>query len=186
MKRRPACAWRALALGYDMCFKNATPVERGKVRDEIVRYIQKMVWTPGYQVFDRRPYLGNHSAMFGAALGLASIVCRGKRILPASDGLAMTDRIVDNLLLYQFDPNGAYNEGTFYAAWTPQAARVLLRCASSLRRARVHGQHAVPRHRGNGSATSSRPRAAAVRSISNDSSLLRHRSRSIPLFSTGR
>jgi FlgD Ig-like domain/Heparinase II/III-like protein len=110
---------RALALGYDMCFKNATTVERGKVRDEIVRYIQKMVWTPGYQVFDRQPYLGNHSAMFGAALGLASIVLQGEAdSYLLSDGLAMTDRIVDNLLLYQFDPNGAYNEGAFYAAWT--------------------------------------------------------------------
>lgn len=110
---------RALAIGYDMCFKNATPAERGKVRDEMVRYIQKMVWTPGYQVFEKQPYLGNHSAMFGAALGLASIALQGEaESYLLSDAMAMTDRIVDNLLRYQFDPNGAYNEGALYAAWT--------------------------------------------------------------------
>ena len=110
---------RALAIGYDMCFKNATTAERGKVRDEMVRYIQKMEWTPGYQVFERQPYLGNHSAMFGAALGLASIALQGETdSYLLADGLAMTDRIVDNLLHFQFDPNGAYNEGAFYAAWT--------------------------------------------------------------------
>jgi len=110
---------RALAIGYDMCFKNATQAERARVRDEMVRYIQKMVWTVGYQIFEEQPYLGNHSAMFGAGLGLASIALQGEaESYLLSDGIAMTDRIVDNLLQYQFDPNGAYNEGALYAAWT--------------------------------------------------------------------
>jgi len=110
---------RALAIGYDMCFKYATEAERGRVRDEMVRYMQKMEWTPGYRFFEQQPYLGNHSAMFGAALGLASIALQGEaESYLLSDGLAMTDRIVGNLLRYQFDPDGAYNEGAFYAAWT--------------------------------------------------------------------
>lgn len=110
---------RALAIGYDMCFQSATPADRGRVRDEIVRYIQKMVWTPAYERFEAQPYLGNHSAMFGAALGLASIALQGEtESYLVTDGIAMTDRIVENLLRYEFDPNGAYNEGAFYAAWT--------------------------------------------------------------------
>lgn len=110
---------RALCFGYDMCFKNATEAERGRIRDEIVRYIQKLIWIQGYQVFDRQPYLSNHSAMFGAALGLASIVLQGETDdYLLSDGLAAADRIADNLLRYEFDPNGAYNEGVFYGAWT--------------------------------------------------------------------
>ncbi|HET6350315.1 MAG TPA: hypothetical protein VFH88_14645, partial [Candidatus Krumholzibacteria bacterium] len=110
---------RALAIGYDMCFGDASEAERGHVRDEIVRYIQKMVWTQGYQAFQYQPYLGNHSAMFGAALGLAAIALQGEADAPLLDNaLAMVDRIVDNLLTYQFDPGGSYNEGAFYAAWT--------------------------------------------------------------------
>ena len=110
---------RALALGYDLFFTNATPVERAVVRDEIVLYVQKMAWTPGYRNFEYQPYLGNHSAMFGAPLGLAAIALQGEGPdYLLEDAMEMTDRIVDNLLRYEFDPDGAYNEGVFYAAWT--------------------------------------------------------------------
>ena len=110
---------RSLALGYDLCFQNATPAERAHIRDEMVLYMQRMEWTPGYQIFEHQPYLGNHSAMFGAALGLAAIALQGEtQSNIVNDGMAMTDRIVDNLLRFQFDPNGAYNEGVLYAAWT--------------------------------------------------------------------
>jgi hypothetical protein len=111
---------RALALGYDLFFAAATPTERAMVRDEIMLYIQKMVWSPGYQLFEQPPYLGNHSAMFGAALGLAAISVDGQtsQAYLVGDALAMTNRIVDNLLELLFDPEGAYNEGAFYGAWT--------------------------------------------------------------------
>ncbi len=110
---------RALALGYDLFFADATEAERAHIRDEMVRYIDKMVTTMPYKVFEHRPYLGNHSAMFGAALGLAAIGLQGEtdpgRL---SDAMAMADRIVANLLAYQFDPGGSYNEGGLYAVWT--------------------------------------------------------------------
>ncbi len=110
---------RALALGYDMFFGDATPADRAAVRDEIVRYVQKMLWNTQYQVFEYRPYLGNHSAVFGAALGLAAIALQGEADgTLLSDAMAMADRIADNLLSYQFDPDGAYGEGDLYAAWT--------------------------------------------------------------------
>jgi len=110
---------RSLALGYDAFFANATEAERGAIRDEIVLYIQKMVWNDGYRVFEMRPYLANHSAMVASALGLAAIALQGEAD-PAllASALAMCDRIVNNLIEYQFDPDGAYNEGALYGLWT--------------------------------------------------------------------
>jgi hypothetical protein len=110
---------RALALGYDMFFEDATEAERDYIRDEIVLYVQKMIWNTGYKQFEYQPYLGNHSAMFGASLGLAAIALQGETESYVVNGaMAMADRIATNLLLYQFDPDGAYNEGGLYALWT--------------------------------------------------------------------
>ncbi len=110
---------RSLALGYDLFFADATEGERAVVRDEIVRYIERMIWTTPYQLFEYRPYLGNHSAMFGAALGLAGIgLYHEADPARVSGAIAMADRIVANLLQHQFDPAGAYNEGGLYALWT--------------------------------------------------------------------
>ena len=110
---------RSLALGYDMFFADASEAERGLVRDEIVRYIQKMIWFPAYEVFEQQPYLANHSAMFGAALGLAAIALQGEtEAYLVTDAMAMADRIAQNLLLWQFDEGGAYGEGNLYALWT--------------------------------------------------------------------
>ncbi len=110
---------RALALGYDMFFKNATEAERVLVRGEMVRYIQKMIWNQGYKVFEVQPYLGNHSAMFGAALGLAAIALEGEvEAYLVTDAMKMADRVAQNLLLWQFDAGGSYGEGALYALWT--------------------------------------------------------------------
>ncbi|HXV14451.1 MAG TPA: heparinase II/III family protein [Candidatus Krumholzibacteria bacterium] len=110
---------RSLALGYDLFFADATEAERALVRDEMVRYIEPMIGTTAYESFEYRPYLGNHSAMFGAALGLAAISLQGEaEAEQLAAALAMADRIAENLLTYQFDPGGAYNEGVLYALWT--------------------------------------------------------------------
>lgn len=110
---------RSLALGYDLFFKDATEAERAYIRDEIVLYVQKMVWNNAYRVFEHRPYLGNHSAMFGAALGLAAVCLEGEaEAALLSDAMAMSDRIVAQLLAHTFDAGGAYNEGGLYALWT--------------------------------------------------------------------
>lgn len=110
---------RALALGYDLFFADATEAERASIRDEIVRYLNTIISSWGYRAFEYRPYLGNHSAMFGAALGLAGICLQDeaeKSVL--TEAIATADRIVTNLLAYQFDPGGSYNEGSLYALWT--------------------------------------------------------------------
>lgn len=110
---------RALALGYDLFFENATDFERGYIRDEIMLYVNLMTTSWAYRAFEYRPYLGNHSAMFGAALGLAAICLDGEADATAlSNAIAMADRITASLFQYQFDPGGAYNEGGLYALWT--------------------------------------------------------------------
>jgi hypothetical protein len=110
---------RSLVLGYDCFFADATEAERDLIRDEIVTYVQKMIWTNNYKAFEYRPYLGNHSAMFSASLGMAAI-CLQDEADPVilTDALAMADRVAENLLAYQFDPGGTYNEGGLYALWT--------------------------------------------------------------------
>ncbi|HEX5133626.1 MAG TPA: hypothetical protein VFX92_14220, partial [Candidatus Krumholzibacteria bacterium] len=109
---------RTLALGYDMFFADASEAERTFVRDEMVRYVQKMIWNPAYKVFEMQPYLANHSAMFAAALGLAAICLQGEaEAYISADALAMADRIVERLLQWQFDA-GSYREGDLYALWT--------------------------------------------------------------------
>ncbi len=110
---------RALALGYDAFFLSAPDSERAVIRNEMVRYIDRMTGSLAYELFEYPPYLANHSAMFGAALGLAAIALAGEtdpaRVQAA---LAMADRIADSMLLQLFDEFGAYGEGGFYALWS--------------------------------------------------------------------
>lgn len=110
---------RALALGYDLFFAGASEAERADIRDEIVHYLETMTTTTPYRLFEYRPYLGNHSAMFGAALGLAAIALHEEADATLlTNAMEMADRIVTNLLAFQFDPGGSYNEGGLYAVWT--------------------------------------------------------------------
>lgn len=110
---------RSLAMGYDFFFADATESERAFIRDEMVLYMQLMTSSSTYEGFEYRPYLANHSAMFGAALGLAAICLQDEADATLlSDAMAMADRIVANLVAHTFDPGGAYNEGGLYALWT--------------------------------------------------------------------
>jgi hypothetical protein len=108
----------ALTLGYDMFFRTAADSLRQRVVSEIESYLQTMT-APPFTVWERRPYLANHSAMVAAALGLAA-VCFADEANPTlvSDAMEAADAIVDSLLLYQFDPAGSYKEGSLYLGWT--------------------------------------------------------------------
>jgi hypothetical protein len=110
---------RTLVLGYDMFFRGAPYEERARVFDEIIEYVEFIVDNPAYEVFTYQPYLGNHSAMFAGALGLAAICLHGEADAGLlASALELTDRVCDRLLLYQFDPDGTYKEGAFYGLWT--------------------------------------------------------------------
>lgn len=110
---------RALAVGYDLFFADAPDSLRCIVRTEMEAYMTLMTSSLAYAVFEYPPYLANHSAMFGAALGLAAI-CLWDETDPAlaANALAMCDRIVDALASRMIDAKGAYHEGAFYATWT--------------------------------------------------------------------
>lgn len=110
---------RGLTLGYDMFFEDAPESVRTYVRDEIVGYMEFMTTMLAYELWEYRPYLANHSAMFGGPLGLAAICLQDEAdSLLSAEAMAMADRIVNNLVAYQIDPDGAYKEGGLYGAWT--------------------------------------------------------------------
>lgn len=114
-------SWRlqALALGYDNFFKDASESLRGSIRDEMVSYLQTMVYSFPYSVFKYRPYLANHSAMMVGAMGLAAICLDGEADATLlGDAIDFADEIVDSLLTFQFDPYGSYKEGASYAGFT--------------------------------------------------------------------
>ncbi|MDH3198480.1 MAG: heparinase II/III family protein [Candidatus Krumholzibacteria bacterium] len=110
---------RALALGYDLFFGEAPDSLRARVRLEMESYLLLMARHVAYEVFEYRPYIGNHGAMFAAAMGLAAICLDGESD-PAllADAIARADRICQNLFLWQIDADGAYKEGALYGAWT--------------------------------------------------------------------
>lgn len=110
---------RALALGYDLFFKNASEPERVLVRDEIVSYITFILNHLAYQVFNFRPYLSNRSAMMGAAVGLGALCLADEADSSiVADALDFSERIIGEWLAFQVDDDGAYNEGVLYAAWS--------------------------------------------------------------------
>ena len=110
---------QTLAFGYDMFFDACDDSLRTAVRDEMISYLQTMVYSNGYELFTYRPYLANHSAMVAAAVGIAGIVLEDEAdpVLLA-DAIDFADAIVESLLTHQFDPGGSYKEGVNYAGWT--------------------------------------------------------------------
>lgn len=110
---------RALSLGYDMFFDDATEPDRELVRSEIESYIDTMMTVFNYERWLYRPYVSNLSAMIGSSLGLAAISLADE-IDPGlvSAALARADQFVDAWLEHQLDPDGAYSEGAMYAGWS--------------------------------------------------------------------
>lgn len=110
---------RSLVLGYDLFFHDAPESLRTLVLDEIVDYVDLMSRTLNYYIFSLRPYLGNHSAMVAGALGMAAVSLQDQiEAALQADALEFADRICQELIQHQFDPDGAYKEGAFYALWT--------------------------------------------------------------------
>ncbi|MFQ5511918.1 MAG: FlgD immunoglobulin-like domain containing protein [Candidatus Krumholzibacteriia bacterium] len=110
---------RALAMGYDMFFGNATEAERAQIRDEIRSYLDYMLNDINFDIWRHRPYLGNKSAMVAAALGLAAIVLDGETDAAiVTAGLQSADERFNIWLDHQVDKDGACMEGTLYGAWS--------------------------------------------------------------------
>ncbi|MFH1754701.1 MAG: hypothetical protein ABIA59_03260, partial [Candidatus Latescibacterota bacterium] len=110
---------RALALGYDMFFQNSPDSQRELVRNEIITYIDTMSTSGNYSILEYRPYLSNKAAMAAAALGLAAICLSDETdAARVASALAFADNLIDLWLFFLVDPEGAYNEGVLYGAWS--------------------------------------------------------------------
>ncbi len=112
---------RALALGYDLFFQNANAADRDRVLNEILSYMNYMIANTNYEIFQLRPYLGNKSAMFAAAIGLAAICLDGETTPSLTQSAIQTsDSIIELWLAYMVDERGTYNEGILYGSWSLQ------------------------------------------------------------------
>lgn len=110
---------RALSIGYDFCFGNATPEERAEVRAEAASYASYITTDLNYDIWLHRPYVSNKTAMVCAALGLASIAFAGEidGALTAA-AFVRTDELFDAWRDAHLADDGCYREGTLYGAWS--------------------------------------------------------------------
>lgn len=110
---------RAMSIGFDHFFVNATPAERGEIRAEATSYIAYMTTNINYDIWRRRPYVSNKTAMVAAALGLAGISFRDE--IPASSTDAALAAAEYFFLAWRdahLANDGCYREGTLYSGWS--------------------------------------------------------------------
>ncbi len=110
---------RSLAIGYDAYFGIATTTERAEIRDEAESYIAYLTTSMNYDIWLRRPYVSNKSAMLAAALGLAAIAFAGE-IEPGltASAFARSDALYTAWRDAHVAGDACYREGTLYALWS--------------------------------------------------------------------
>ncbi len=110
---------RQMAIGYDLYFAGATPLERAEVRAEVASYISYIVSSMAYDIWLHRPYASNKSAMIAAALGLAAISFRDE-IAPTltAAAFARCTALYDVWRSTYIADDGCYREGALYGAWS--------------------------------------------------------------------
>jgi hypothetical protein len=110
---------RALSIGFDHFFVNATPAERQEIRDEATSYMSYMTTNLNFDIWRHSPYVSNKTAMVSAALGLASICFQDE--VPASvteSARAAADDFYHAWRDAHLSNDGCYREGTLYAGWS--------------------------------------------------------------------
>jgi hypothetical protein len=110
---------RALAIGFDHFFVNATPAERQEIRDEAQNYMYYMAINLNYDIWRHRPYVSNKTAMVSAALGLAGVCFQDEVSAPFPDqALAAADDFYHAWRDTHLANDGCYREGTLYVGWS--------------------------------------------------------------------
>jgi len=110
---------RSLALGYDLFFGPATPAERAEVRAEMEAYLAYMTTNLNYDIWTRRPYVSNKSAMVAAAMGLAGISLGDETTeLIRNQALTRAEITYNAWRDAHLVGDGSYSEGTLYAGWS--------------------------------------------------------------------
>ena len=110
---------RALSIGFDHFFVNATPEERDEIRAEAQSYIDYMTTNINYDIWRHRPYTSNKTAMVSAALGLAAISFKDE--LPSADTDAALATAASTTVIWRnthLADDGCYREGSLYATWS--------------------------------------------------------------------
>ena len=110
---------RALALGFDHFFVNASPSERDEIRAEVGNYVSYMTTNLNYDIWRHRPYVSNKTAMVSASLGLAGI-CFQDELDPALTAAALNkaDEFFQAWRDTHLASDGCYREGSLYAMWS--------------------------------------------------------------------
>jgi hypothetical protein len=110
---------RALSIGFDHFFVNATPAERQEIRDEAQSYISYITTNVNYDIWRHRPYVSNKTAMVAAAVGLAGVAFQDE--LPSESTDAALTAAEDFFFAWReahLANDGCYREGTLYAGWS--------------------------------------------------------------------
>lgn len=110
---------RALSIGFDHFFVNATPAERDEIRMKAQSYISYMTTNINYDIWRHRPYVSNKTAMVSAALGLAGVCFQDE--LPGALTTSALATAEDLFLAWRdshLANDGCYREGTLYAGWS--------------------------------------------------------------------
>lgn len=110
---------RALSIGFDHFFVNATAAERQEIRTEAQSYMSYMTTNINYDIWRHRPYVSNKTAMISSALGLAAIAFQDE--LPSSSTTAALAAADDRFQIWRdahLANDGCYREGTLYVGWS--------------------------------------------------------------------
>ena len=110
---------RALSVGFDHFFVNASAAERDEIRTEAASYISYMTTNLNYDIWRHRPYVSNKTAMVSAALGLAGICFQDEVAATlTSQALAKADVFFQAWRDSHLASDGCYREGTLYVTWS--------------------------------------------------------------------
>jgi len=110
---------RALSIGFDHFFVNATPAERQEIRDEAQSYISYITTNVNYDIWRHRPYVSNKTAMVAAAVGLAGIAFQDELPQASTDAaLTAAEDFFGAWRSAHLANDGCYREGTLYAGWS--------------------------------------------------------------------
>lgn len=110
---------RAMSLGFDHFFVNATAAERDEIRAEAESYIAYMTTNLNFDIWLRRPYVSNKTAMVSGALGLAGICFQDELSASATD--AALSAAHEFFLAWRdthLADDGCYREGSLYVGWS--------------------------------------------------------------------
>ncbi len=110
---------RAMSIGFDNFFVQATAAERQEIRDEVQSYISYTTTNLNYDIWRHSPYTSNKTAMLSTALGLAAICFKDELAASVTDAaLTAADSFYRAWRDTHLADDGCYREGVLYVTWS--------------------------------------------------------------------